>query len=502
MARYSDFASSDEVVLVETDDFALVYDRQNRAFRKKRWDSSTKSWTTGWRAPYSAIVCKDDSTVWAEDSSGKTIASGEAGVDDASVIQRTIDKVYNEGWGGKVVLKGTFDIYPATKYITIRNMNSIHLYGGKLIIHDYPDSWVYGIFVENSSNIVIEKLSMDANEVTGESGLGAGIVIRGSTNVIVKYCELLNFRQFAMVIGSDAGQTTTNINILYNYITSKNIRDAIGSLSRGVEFSNVKIIGNTIIKSGKPGAAMTIIGCPNLLIANNYCKGSIILGGEEGINEQFTISNNIVRRTVDGTSTEIGVISSSNGARDGIIIDNQVDGQIYVWGYDDNTRASDIWIVGNKTYGYEVYGIYSKYSDRIYIMLNEMKGTQYDLILNNVKNSYVFFNKFTTVSLGYGTTNITFKHNIGYTTENSGAAAFSGDGTTTDFEIGAHGLVITDPSKIAVKVTPVSQDAIDASPCVGYVDPADNTKIRVKFSSAPASGSENVKIVWYAEVIS
>jgi len=37
---------------------------------------------------------------------------------------------------------------------------------------------------------------------------------------------------------------------------------------------------------------------------------------------------------------------------------------------------------------------------------------------------------------------------------------------------------------------------------VGYVDPADNTKIRVKFSSAPASGADNVQIVWHAEVIS
>ena len=85
---------------------------------------------------------------------------------------------------------------------------------------------------------------------------------------------------------------------------------------------------------------------------------------------------------------------------------------------------------------------------------------------------------------------------------NSGSKTFDGDGSTTDFSIGAHGLVTTDPSKIAVKITPASSDAIAASPCVGYVDPADNTKIRVKFSSAPASGANNVKIVWYAEVIS
>jgi len=84
--------------------------------------------------------------------------------------------------------------------------------------------------------------------------------------------------------------------------------------------------------------------------------------------------------------------------------------------------------------------------------------------------------------------------------KNSGVATFSGDGSATDFEIGAHGLATTDPEKIVVKVTPVSDDAIAASPCVGYVDPADNTKIRVKFASAPASGTDNVKIKWYAWV--
>jgi len=91
--------------------------------------------------------------------------------------------------------------------------------------------------------------------------------------------------------------------------------------------------------------------------------------------------------------------------------------------------------------------------------------------------------------------------NTGYVTENSGVATFSGDGSTTDFLIGDHGLAVTDPSKIVVKVTPISSDAIAASPCVGYVDPNDNTKIRVKFASAPASGTDNVKIIWVAQVV-
>ena len=105
------------------------------------------------------------------------------------------------------------------------------------------------------------------------------------------------------------------------------------------------------------------------------------------------------------------------------------------------------------------------------------------------------------IDIGGSPPNYKVRGNVGYATENSGTATFSGDGTTTDFEIGAHGLAITDPSKIVVKVSPVSQDAIDASPCIGYVDPSDNTKIRVKFDSPPASGSDNIKITWEAVVI-
>jgi len=46
MARYSDVASSDEAVLVETDDFALVFNKSTQKFYIKWWDSSTSTWQT------------------------------------------------------------------------------------------------------------------------------------------------------------------------------------------------------------------------------------------------------------------------------------------------------------------------------------------------------------------------------------------------------------------------------------------------------------------------
>ena len=87
-------------------------------------------------------------------------------------------------------------------------------------------------------------------------------------------------------------------------------------------------------------------------------------------------------------------------------------------------------------------------------------------------------------------TNI-IRRNIGYTTENSGTATFSGDGTTTQFSI-AHGLVST-PTKVLV--TPMSSDAAS-----DFYVTADDTNIYINYKSAPPSGTDNLKFSWYAEV--
>ena len=83
------------------------------------------------------------------------------------------------------------------------------------------------------------------------------------------------------------------------------------------------------------------------------------------------------------------------------------------------------------------------------------------------------------------------KGNEGYTTENSGTATFSGDGTTTQFSI-AHGLVSA-PTKVLV--TPMTADAAS-----DFYVTADDTNIYINYKSAPPSGTDNLKFSWYAEV--
>jgi len=63
------------------------------------------------KGPYSAIVYKDGSSVYAEDANGTTIAEGEAGVDDASVIQSALDSLTDgRTWKERVVSLGEFNI--------------------------------------------------------------------------------------------------------------------------------------------------------------------------------------------------------------------------------------------------------------------------------------------------------------------------------------------------------------------------------------------------------
>jgi len=85
---------------------------------------------------------------------------------------------------------------------------------------------------------------------------------------------------------------------------------------------------------------------------------------------------------------------------------------------------------------------------------------------------------------------------------NKGRAVLSGDGVTTEFTLGAHGIVGLaglEERRVKVIVVPESLDAIAASPCVGYVDPAAKANIKVKFASAPAAGTGNVIVRWFAE---
>ncbi|RLF14569.1 MAG: hypothetical protein DRN06_06935, partial [Thermoprotei archaeon] len=629
------------------DDFALVYDRRNRAFHKKLWDSSTKSWTTRWRAPYSALVAKDGSTVWAEDASGKTIASGEAGVDDASVIQSAIESVRLEATKyysidptdnrrnyiiPTVLLKGKFEIkqkidIPAFPsgfeptdndrpiFIRIRGEDAIldctecvddevfHIHGSSapwimeayienirayadpnnptdLLLLEYFSGEYKNIKAYGFRRLVVMKTGWDPYFVRvwgmcypNDSTLGMFHIIPTdydcTNNVRLIKCGGLVKSTNGWVFRSDDESSHSIWFIHFHthdgmngdgalelsqfkgeaYITQQsNITHpkwAIYAPSKKVHISDSFIGGPVKITTGiRPNRVVNSEFITNPSNGNFEFSGASISNsvfmGQTVIKEACKVSN---CKFYPKVSNQDFVLQCIPSAAYMTTFEN-----ILVTDYSpyDHLKhpCNTLILIGTRNHDFvsgqpsfanlEILSYKTKYG--IYIETGNSVGSEADkVIISNARRlkinadgdylaseCYLIYSEvsipivFAGENIVVGEDKFTITNNwnnlrflgdckfvtTGNKAKSSGTATFSGDGSTADFEIGAHGLVITDPSKIAVKVTPVSSDAIAASPCVGYVDPADNTKIRVKFSSAPASGSENVKIVWYAEVIS
>lgn len=98
------------------------------------------------------------------------------------------------------------------------------------------------------------------------------------------------------------------------------------------------------------------------------------------------------------------------------------------------------------------------------------------------------------------------KYNDGYTTENYETSTFSGDGTATVFTVSAHNLAENpaDRTRIKAYASTQSADADAAAPVSAYpADPDGDGNyegLKIVFASAPASGTDNVKVKWYAEL--
>jgi hypothetical protein len=165
-------------------------------------------------------------------------------------------------------------------------------------------------------------------------------------------------------------------------------------------------------------------------------------------------------------------------------------------------------VLGNEFYGHDyptpnAYPVVylrgeTGYAQNINLIGNLIVGDgspNYGLLTHaNSRNCIIEANQFvgtfgTAVLLEQGTNKI--RRNIGFVTENSGTATFSGNGTQTQFTI-AHGLAGTPKS---YRVEAGSADAKGDK----YVT-ADATNLTVTFATAPPSGTNNVVLVWQAEM--
>ena len=168
--------------------------------------------------PYSAIVYKDDTGIYAKDASGNIIAQGTADVDDASVIQSAIDAL---DYGESLLLKAA--TYILDRKLTLKPINFI----GEGI------GWGQGTILELADNVnddVIEMysggtLSHRYYYVNGRLAhlkiggnkdaqtAGNGIVLAWTQHFIIEDVEIRDVHDYAIKILRSYWTTVRNVHV-------------------------------------------------------------------------------------------------------------------------------------------------------------------------------------------------------------------------------------------------------------------------------------------------
>jgi len=484
--------------------------------------------------PYSAIVRKDGSTVWAEDSDGKTVASGEAGVDDASVIQSAIDSAPEYSI---IYLSGNFQI---NNKITI-SKNGLHFIGNNCTITIATE---LGFEIYNGSLDEFPRLVKFEN-----------IIFDGKNNDVMyfKYCsdwgiincEIYNAKH-AVLLERGWGRQQ----LIFNSRIEGTPPDGEGLIMTPTpteDTTNGLTVFNTSFSVYNPMAAafhfplqadggyvceLEIISCHHEQdgkFMTGYLAGSVILGGAF-IGNQGSIwlnkgkrlrimprrASNMYYGELSGSEIKVRYWDKGPSDKPLIQIDEPalvdiVPGFMYLdlnaplikvggdtWSYNVKIHDADIIDcttpavieVGSTGCDYEIYNILIRNINPNNELTESygIKTNGITCLLKHVRfesvNHYTPVNDLTRV--------IAIGANVGETKfQNSGTATFSGDGATTQFSI-AHGLVST-PTKVLV--TPMTADA-----AADFYVTADDTYIYINYKSAPPSGTDNLKFSWYAEV--
>ena len=440
--------------------------RTAKGWSRDRWTEYIRKEVA--KGSYSAIVYIDGSTVYAEDAEGNTIAQGEAGVDDASVIQSAMDG------GGKIFIKkGTYiiDLALLPKSNTILEGEGFETILKK---KDYATDGAFNAEVirnpeVGSNNVVIRNLGIDGNKANQNPTIWysyIGIYIGRGVEWFIENCYIKNCYAGGIYLESEN---------VYNITVIKNILEDNGtsvSNRSGIELdgANKCNILYNICKSNY-GHGILILSSSNRGIQNKVIGNTCIADGRSGI-QNYSLS------LVDTYNLiALNKIFDSNSTSEA---------GIQAWKTKKNIIALNS-VINSSYIGILVYGDYNK----VFANVTESNATAGVRIVggngNRVEHN-IILDSFPYWS---GGTNTIVKNNIGYTTESSGTQTFDGDGTTTKFTI-AHGLVST-PSN--VQVTPRSADAAG-----DFYVTVDDTNIYVNYSSAPPSGSDNVVLGWEAEV--
>jgi len=234
---------------------------------------------------------------------------------------------------------------------------------------------------------------------------------------------------------------------------------------------DISIVGNAIMNiTGGTKRVAGIVAAEGRRLA---IVGNVIWGDSSygicGCGNNSVVANNIIVRPTGGGTAGMG-IANSEVIIEGNFIDNYKRG-IYI------TGGADILVRGNRI---------------------RAQAGGYDVSITNGDNICFIENIFMRGSVNIlGGTNIVFKRNVGYTTENSGVVTITGDGTTTTFLLNiTHGLVSDNLTATFMCKRPATFKwwLVDTNSDDFY----ETIRVEVTFDTAPADG-ETVEIYWQAE---
>jgi hypothetical protein len=315
------------------------------------------------------------------------------------------------------------------------------------------------------------------------------VSIIGNHFVDIDGCTGSATNHIAIPLQGTTGKGSQFISIIGNTFSHENPTSLFHGINMMDGSSNNVVEGN-VFNFWSNASYGTII----VLGSNNVCKGNIMLRNQASASWFFNAGdNNLIEGNVflGNLTSSYPYIGNRNLFVNNVFYNTGVSLESLRVNGNDNLLANNYFIDSDHTHtvrSLNILGARNTISNNIFINIDNAIRT--DSAANSTK---IIENEFKTVTtpISNNGTNTVIKRNIGYVTENSGTATFSGDGSTTTFTI-AHGLAGTPKSW---RVEAGSADAKGDK----YVT-AGATNLTVTFATAPPSGTNNVVLVWQAEI--
>jgi hypothetical protein len=462
----------------------------------------------------------------------------EFGPGDAStVIQSALNALTpDRTWKEKVILKGSFTL---TKKLNIPSYTVLEIQGKLALGNNVND---HMLSLSSMSDVDILFGELDGNRA-GQSLYADCILLTATSRVKIENLKVHS------AYGQGIDVLNNNSNIVLSKIESyDNGADgiAVNNNTGRIAISNALLHDNAKVDSG--GAGTWITQSPNTVLSNveawNNAYG-LRVESYAGLSEKVAWDNviahdntvrNIYLNTVSGqpqarlikirgmsyNSAQHGVelynvtdialdIISHNDAYDGIFLhtcnrinlkalvresgrqgielynsnNNRIEATIYKAGMETSNLYDAFRLVGSSSFNQLVAPIVDG-ADQTAFAVGEFDSGDYNQVIGGS-----FANVARSPPVNKVGAHTRFFHVYGYVTENSGTATFSGNGSQTTFTI-AHGLAGT-PKSWRVEAGSAAAEGDK------YVT-ADATNLTVTFATAPPAGTNNVVLVWSAEM--